>query len=652
MANLSNINNKFLVTTTGEVLIGQTSNNGNRLQITGADGASYIYLKTDVATTGGRIGFNGDALRVFNQQASGELNLGTAGTTRLTIDSSGNVGINNTNPSAFNSLGGLQTVIGNGSGNANLTLYGASTDYSHVAFADSNSSGSSAQYAGLLQYYHVDNSLRIYTNGIERIKINDAGNVFISTPITNAFYGLSLTYNNTNTADFTVNQATGQIKIGGTAAGYFPTFYSGGSEKMRITSGGQVQVGYYNTARGGANTTFMTGKSGTTYLELNGGDVNGEGGLLFADGSGGNYGLINYSHVSDIMQFYTASTERMRIDSVGLATFRSTYIIPGFYGGEVTLGGSDTTFGLQLKYNQDAATTSTIYHSPGYNNTNNLFKLGAGSGNTNQLVLKGNGNVGIGTTVPVGKLTVANPTADDIIDYTKGIVFVDTTAGNENDPWVHAGIVTMGSTGYDGNLIFATDGTGSRSSNTSGLTERMRITKEGEIHIKNGTTTGGKILLSGTDNDLQIDGSRGQIIYSINGTHKCVMDSLQFYPAADNGLNLGTSFLRFSTVYATNGVNTSDETLKENIKECYLGIDFIDSLKPKSYNLKDLKEDNDAYGKKRYGLIAQDILETELKDSVFGKKDGEYGLSYNDLIAPMIKAIQELKAEIELLKSK
>ena len=88
MANLSNINNKFLVTTTGEVLIGQTANNGNRLQITGADGASYIYLKTDVATTGGRIGFNGDDLRVFNQQASGELQLGTAGTSRVRISNS------------------------------------------------------------------------------------------------------------------------------------------------------------------------------------------------------------------------------------------------------------------------------------------------------------------------------------------------------------------------------------------------------------------------------------------------------------------------------------------------------------------------------------------------------------------------------------
>ena len=86
MANLSNINNKFLVTTTGEVLIGQTANNGNRLQITGADGASYIYLKTDVATTGGRIGFNSDDLRVFNQQAGGDLSFGTVGTERMKID--------------------------------------------------------------------------------------------------------------------------------------------------------------------------------------------------------------------------------------------------------------------------------------------------------------------------------------------------------------------------------------------------------------------------------------------------------------------------------------------------------------------------------------------------------------------------------------
>jgi hypothetical protein len=236
-------------------------------------------------------------------------------TERMRIDSSGNVGIQNTSPSSFDTWQ-RQLVVGSGTADAGITIYHGSGggNQGAIAFADGNTG--TDRYRGSISYNGAD-EMKFFTSTIERIKINDAGNVFISTPITNAFYGLSLTYNNTNTADFTVNQATGQIKIGGVSAGYFPTFYAGGSERMRITSAGQVQVGYYNTARGGANTTFMTGKSGTTYLELNGGDTNGEGGILFADGSGGNYGLINYSHVSDIMQFYTASAEKMRITSAG-----------------------------------------------------------------------------------------------------------------------------------------------------------------------------------------------------------------------------------------------------------------------------------------------------------------------------------------------
>ena len=60
-------------------------------------------------------------LNIWESDAGG-LQLGTAGVSRMLIDSSGNVGINNTNPSAFNSLGGLQTVIGNGSGNASTVV--------------------------------------------------------------------------------------------------------------------------------------------------------------------------------------------------------------------------------------------------------------------------------------------------------------------------------------------------------------------------------------------------------------------------------------------------------------------------------------------------------------------------------------------------
>ena len=35
----------------------------------------------------------------------------------------------------------------------------------------------------------------------------------------------------------------------------------------------------------------------------------------------------------------------------------------------------------------------------------------------------------------------------------------------------------------------------------------------------------------------------------------------------------------------------------------------------------------------------------------FSEKDGEYNLRYNDLFAPMIKAIQDLSKQVETLKA-
>jgi hypothetical protein len=109
---------------------------------------------------------------------------GVVSAERMRIDSSGNVGINNSNPSAFNSLGGKSLVIGNGASTSNLTLFSDDTGgngYGHVAFADTNVSGSTSQYSGLIQYYHGDNSMRFYTNTTEKMRIDASGNVGIGT---------------------------------------------------------------------------------------------------------------------------------------------------------------------------------------------------------------------------------------------------------------------------------------------------------------------------------------------------------------------------------------------------------------------------------------------------------------------------------------
>jgi len=67
--------------------------------------------------------------------------------------------------------------------------------------------------------------------------------------------------------------------------------------------------------------------------------------------------------------------------------------------GSMSIGGTHDIYGLQFGYSQAGATVSTIAANTDYNNDSTLFKLSTNN-NTEQLVLKGDGNVGIGTTDP------------------------------------------------------------------------------------------------------------------------------------------------------------------------------------------------------------------------------------------------------------
>ena len=151
---------------------------------------------------------------------------------------------------------------------------------------------------------------------------------------------------------------------------------------------------------------------------------------------------------------------------------------------------------------------------------------------------------------------------------------------------------------------------------------------------------------------------------------------------ADDSYNLGSSTERWDNIYATNGtIQTSDRNEKNTIVDSDLGLSFVNKLKPVSYKFN---------GKTRthYGLIAQDIettlsdisksttdfagfIKNDLPDILYdeirdgeaitnGKKVGDvktpahtsYGVRYHEFIAPLIKAVQELSAEVETLKTK
>ena len=83
--------------------------------------------------------------------------------------------------------------------------------------------------------------------------------------------------------------------------------------------------------------------------------------------------------------------------------------------GSVKVGGADATLGLKFEYDQSGATTTKITANPTYTNTSALMHICVdGDANANQLVLKGDGKVGIGTASPAstqgytGILEIAN----------------------------------------------------------------------------------------------------------------------------------------------------------------------------------------------------------------------------------------------------
>ena len=143
----------------------------------------------------------------------------------------------------------------------------------------------------------------------------------------------------------------------------------------------------------------------------------------------------------------------------------------------------------------------------------------------------------------------------------------------------------------------------------------------------------------------------------------------QFIPGADNTYTCGQSGTRWSAIWAANGtIQTSDARQKNTITDSDLGLAFISGLRPVSYKWnvgqnivsKD-DEGNDvitprAGVRTHYGLIAQEVKEA-LGDKDFGgfihdSETDEMGLRYDQFISPLIKAIQELKAELDATKAK
>jgi hypothetical protein len=100
---------------------------------------------------------------------------------------------------------------------------------------------------------------------------------------------------------------------------------------------------------------------------------------------------------------------------------------------------------------------------------------------------------------------------------------------------------------------------------------------------------------------------------------------------------------------------TSDKRLKNHIADLPLGLDFITKLRPVEY-----VRNNNAAKTKEWGVIAQELQQTlhdvGYKEAGVVSEDASpekyMAVRYNDLMAPMIKAIQEQQKTIAALQKR
>ena len=123
-------------------------------------------------------------------------------------------------------------------------------------------------------------------------------------------------------------------------------------------------------------------------------------------------------------------------------------------------------------------------------------------------------------------------------------------------------------------------------------------------------------------------------------------------PTTDNSITLGNSYHNVLRCAVTSITSLSDARDKDNVKESPYGLDFVNLLKPVTFDWN--TRDGSKVGVKDLGFIAQDLKEVddEYLGLVYSENPEKLEASYGRLIPVLVKAIQELSEEVKQLKNK
>lgn len=161
---------------------------------------------------------------------------------------------------------------------------------------------------------------------------------------------------------------------------------------------------------------------------------------------------------------------------------------------------------------------------------------------------------------------------------------------------------------------------------------------------------------AGTDNT--IIGSNAQYNTGMSGTNNTVIGYNAFASTTSisNEFTLGDSNIATLRCNQTSITSLSDGRDKTNVAQLNEGLDFIARLKPVKFEWQ-TRDGNSKDGTYEAGFIAQDLqqaqqdADAEYLGLVMDSNPDRLEASYGKLVPVLVRAIQELKAEIDTLKA-
>ena len=616
-------------------------------------------------------------IQVEESSDEDKIRFDTAGTERMVINNSGNVGIGTTSPAAPLSIEGSSTgeydalILRNS--NAAASGQSAAMIFEVSSGTSGTEAASVAKISGLRTGSGSTGDLLFHTTNAgvsaEAMRIDSSGNLLLNTTssptTTKAIISSDYSAAGTTNTGLTITGRQGGnwynngIHALGASGLVFSTGTTGvngadaTNERMRIDSSGntffkgsatsnQLLVGVDNSniflrSVGSAPFLFQNNGAGTIVSMLQNGNVGigtdtpqgrvdirmNQAGVNWTDG--------NYSEIWD-----SATVKGSKFNDTMLHI--NTNRAGGATGGVVGIAFSP---GWQGHQNWGIVATNNTGGNYTQGDLSFVSQLNNGSIHE-RMRLKGDGNVGIGTTSPSSALDVVGTVtatagfttaANTRVQASSGMLFLngpsaltfEVGAGSEKMRLTSTGlgIGTSSPAGplhlYQaiGGVNTLTLGTGFGSGNTFAINPFITGVSNGGLSIRDVTNGADRLVIQYSTGNVGI------------GTD-----------APSEKLHVSGNILATGNITAY-----SDRNLKENIEPILNAVEKVQQLNGVTYNRNDLEDTTKRYA----GIIAQD-LQAVLPEAVEG--DSILRVDYNATIGLLIEAIKELQVQIDKLKAK